>query len=169
MTKLWKFWFLMPAIIALWWESKPKDKRARTIKDIEDVFSYTGSACRKIWQKDKPEPQPMRGLRIGLADFDVSLVNELGVRCGITNSSELNIGKHGKVKPGTYKEVVIESPSMGALRYVPVSHYPDRKRWGFDLAGSPKTLRENDTLELAIDLDIGGVTLGRVHFKWDCK
>lgn len=164
----WKIFFLTPALVNLWWERKPKEKRKNAINNVMEVFTYTGKRWQKIWEQPPVEPKPEPLFELG--DFDVMLVNTHGVGCGRTHSSVFESGKHGKLKPGTYKSIVLESPSMDALKYASMQSWPEIKRESSVLSAQ-KTLNSNDTIDMSLDVKYGDndIPFGTIHFKWDCE
>ena len=164
--KLWKLLFLFPALVA--WQSTSKDRRDKVKKEVNEVFTLFGDKWEKIWEKPKPEPKPEP--LIDFDDFDVILVDEKGRSSGRTNSSVFQVGNHGKVEPGVYKAIRIESPSMDALKYVSINKYVGLVKKVSIPINTAKTLRLNDTLDMSMAIKVGddGVELGRIHFRWDC-
>ena len=174
MKKWWMVWFTVPAIVNLWWESKPKDKRESAINDLTEAFMYTGSAWKKIWEKPPVEKKPE--LLFELGDFDVMLIDTHGIGQGRTHSSAFQSGAHSKIPPGTYKAICIESPSMDALKYARMGAWPEIKRYRDNLRQN-KTINVNDTIDMSVGINLTGsegstddpVPLGNIHFRWDCE
>jgi len=169
--KLWKFWLMFPAVISLFWESQSKEKREKAKEEVREVWAYMDkNFWQKIWEKPPVEKKPEPLLE--LADFDVTMVDENGIGCGRTHSSVFESGKRGKLRPGTYKSICIESPSMDALKYANIGTYADLiKRYKVPIAGQAKTCNVNDTLDMSVNFDIGAdkLEIGTIHFRWDCE
>jgi hypothetical protein len=167
--KLWKFWLMFPAVISLFWESAPEDQKEKVKKEARKFRDW---ADQMFWPVQQQQPQQKQGPQVEFGDFDVLLVDTNGIGRGRTNSAVFERGENGKIEPGAYKQIVIESPSMDALKYASIATYVDLiKREKSDIRGAPKHLNVNDTIDMAFEVNLGenNIPLGKIHFKWDCE
>ena len=170
--KLWRFWFLFPAIISVMWESAPEDKKKKARKEAKKFRDW---ADQTFWPNTTTEEKKPE-LLFELGDFDVMLIDTHGIGQGRTHSSAFQSGAHSKIPPGTYKAICIESPSMDALKYARMEAWPEIKRYR-DKLRRDKTINVNDTIDMSVGINLTGsegctddpVPLGNIHFRWDCE
>ncbi len=193
--KWWKIFFVLiplPSLLTAYWESAPKKHREKVKKTLyecqQDLREATQDIKNAIFKPidefmDKAFQAHLDanghkvtayGVELDLRDFDVELTNSQGLRCARVSSDSLMNREYGTCRPGTYGGLILTTPSIDSLKYIPAYDLRNHVEETTISLRQVKTVMHNDTLrvDLPVALNIDGGSsydVGNIQLTWECR